>query len=212
MSAEPCLNICEIFYSLQGESTFAGLPCVFVRLADCNLDCSYCDTKYSHFSGKPMQIAEIVEAITDYPPVGLVEITGGEPLLQDNVTFLMQKLQEHGYQILLETNGSMYVGEVPDYVIKIMDVKTPGSGHGDSFMKWNLKCLNPQDELKFVITNFYDYAFARKFLDEHQLWDQTILFSPVQTALPASKLAEWILRDGIKARLQLQLHKLLDIK
>ncbi len=205
------LEVCEIFYSLQGESTYSGMPCIFIRISDCNLDCSYCDTRYSHQSGRKMSISQILEQIHSYPS-RLVEITGGEPLLQDESIPLIEALHEQNYTILLETNGSLYLGEIPDYVIKIIDVKTPGSGFGDSFMKWNLKCLKDQDELKFVLTSHYDYQFALDFINEHQLWGRTLLFSPVLSLLPATVLAAWMQNDGVQARLQLQLHRILDLK
>jgi 7-carboxy-7-deazaguanine synthase len=211
MREHTLLEVCEIFYSLQGESTYSGMPCVFIRLAECNLDCSYCDTKYSHQPGSRMSIPQVLDTIRQYPSQ-LVEITGGEPLLQDESIALMEALHEQNYRILLETNGSLYLGEVPDYVVKIIDVKTPGSGFGDSFMKWNLKCLKDQDELKFVLTSHYDYQFALDFINEHQLWERTLLFSPVLSILPAEVLAAWMQKDGVQARLQLQLHRILDLK
>ena len=208
---ENSLSICEIFYSIQGESTYAGFPCIFIRMAECNLNCSYCDTKYSHAPQPKVPISEIMAKVAQYP-ARLVEITGGEPLLQDNVTDLMEQLHEQGYEILLETNGSMYLGEVPDYVRKIVDVKTPGSGHGDSFPKWNLRYLQPHDELKFVMTSHYDYNFAKAFINTHELGNKTLLFSPVTNLLSAETLAEWMLRDGIKARLQIQLHRIINLR
>lgn len=205
------LNICEIFYSLQGESTCSGLPCVFVRLSGCNLNCSYCDTKYASLPGKSMPLNDILTEIGKYP-CKLVEITGGEPMLQDECLDLMEVLHSQEYQIMLETNGSIYLGDVPAYVKKIIDVKTPGSGHGDSFMKWNLKLLNAQDELKVVITCYDDFRFARDFIEHNSLRDRVILFSPVTSVLRPETLAEWMLRDGVPARLQLQLHRLLKMQ
>ncbi|MDP2172502.1 MAG: radical SAM protein [Candidatus Cloacimonadaceae bacterium] len=205
------LNICEIFYSLQGESTFSGMPCIFIRLSGCNLDCSYCDTKYAFAEGREISITEILIEIAKYP-CKLVEITGGEPMLQDECISLMETLHTQEYRIMLETNGSIYLGDVPSYVKKILDVKTPGSGFGASFMKWNLKLLNPSDELKFVITCYDDYRFARDFLDRNSCKDNIILFSPVLSVLPAETLVEWMLRDGVSARLQLQLHRLLKLR
>lgn len=205
------LEICEIFYSLQGESTYAGYPCIFIRLADCNLDCLYCDTRYSHAPGKRMTIPEIISEVQKYP-AKLVELTGGEPVLQDEITELISALNELDYKVLLETNGSLYLGEIQDYVIKIVDVKCPGSGEGESFMKWNMKFLKEHDELKFVLSTFYDYQFALKFIEDNALWGKTIHFSPVSRFLKAEDLALWILRDGLNVRLQLQLHKLLNIQ
>lgn len=205
------LEIGEIFYSIQGESTYAGLPCCFIRLAQCNLNCSYCDSRFSHRPGKMMDLDEIMNALTAYP-VKLVEITGGEPVLQDDVVDLMELLHEAGYEILLETNGSLYLGDIPDYVVKIVDVKTPGSGHGDSFMKWNLRFLQPHDQIKFVLTAHHDYRFALDFIRQHELEGRILLFSPVTFLLPPSRLAQWMLADGVPARLHLQLHQLLNLK
>ena len=205
------LEICEIFYSLQGESTFAGLPCIFIRLAGCNLHCVYCDSLYSHTPGEMMSVANIMQQLHSHP-CKLVEITGGEPLYQDEVLDLITALEEDGYTILLETNGSLYLGDIPASVHKIIDVKTPGSGEGESFMKWNLKFILPHDEIKFVLTNFYDYAFAKAFIQTNSLEQLTILFSPVTSVLPAQQLAQWMLRDGLRVRLQLQLHKIINIE
>ncbi|MBP7309927.1 MAG: radical SAM protein [Candidatus Cloacimonetes bacterium] len=208
---EQHLNICEIFYSLQGESTYAGYPCVFIRLAECNLRCSYCDTAYAFGKGRSMSISSIMEQIKSHA-CKLVEITGGEPLYQDEVIFLMEALHKEDYKLLLETNGSLYLGEVPDYVIKIVDVKTPGSGMQHSFMKWNLKFLQKHDELKFVLTNYPDYRFARDFIAANKPQVAAIHFSPVPSLLDPLELAGWMLEDGIEAKLSLQLHKLLNFK
>ncbi len=208
---EKHLNITEIFYSLQGESSYAGYPCVFVRLAGCNLRCSYCDTQYAFGEGSSLAISAIIEQVKQYP-AKLVEITGGEPLFQEDVLSLMEELHSQSFTILLETNGSLYLGDVPNYVIKIVDVKTPGSGMGDSFMKWNLKFLQPHDELKFVLTNYPDYRFALDFIAANQPSVANIHFSPVTCVLEPSTLAAWMLEDGVHARLSLQLHKLLNIK
>jgi len=205
------LEVCEIFYSLQGESSYMGRPCIFIRLSGCNLRCSYCDTKYSYAEGEFRTLASILSEIEQYP-CKLVELTGGEPLWQNDSIPLMHLLLEQGYTVLLETNGSLYLEDVPQAVIKIVDVKCPGSGCPDSFMLWNLKCLEPQDELKFVLTNYADYVFARDFLQVHKLTDRTIHFSPVTSVLPPEILAEWLLKDGLKVKLSLQLHKLLNLR
>lgn len=204
------LEICEIFYSLQGESSHAGRPCAFIRLSGCNLSCSYCDTRQSWAQGKRMDFSQIRRELAAYP-VKLVEFTGGEPLLQDEACELMPLLHDDGYEILLETNGSLYLGDVPDYVAKIVDVKCPGSGWGGSFPKWNLRFLQPHDELKFVLTSHIDYSFALDFIREHKLGGRMIHFSPVTSVLPAETLAAWMLADGAPARLQLQLHKILRL-
>ena len=143
------LNICEIFYSLQGESTYSGLPCIFIRLSGCNLRCSWCDTTYTWSNGKEMSIEQILQEIRKYP-CSLVEITGGEPLLQKRTIELMEILHQEKYRILLETNGTQSLQNVPDYVVKIVDVKCPGSGFGESFLMENLNFLLPVDEIKFV--------------------------------------------------------------
>ncbi len=207
---EKHLNITEIFYSLQGESSYAGYPCIFIRLSECNLRCSYCDTQYAFGKGKSLAISSIMEQVTQYP-CKLVEITGGEPMYQDDVSELFNALHAMGYTILLETNGSIYLGDVPSYVIKIVDVKTPGSGASESFMKWNLKCLQPHDELKFVLTSYRDYLFAIDFIAQHTPTVQAIHLSPVQSLLDPKELASWMLEDGINAKLSLQLHKTLQI-
>ncbi len=207
---EKHLNITEIFYSLQGESSYTGYPCIFIRLSECNLRCSFCDTQYAFGKGKSLAISSIMEQVSNYP-CKLVEVTGGEPMFQDDVTELFSALQESGYKVLLETNGSLYLGDVPDYVIKIVDVKTPGSGVAESFMKWNLKCLKPHDELKFVLTGYHDYRFALDFLAQHSPTVNAIHFSPVQSLLNPNDLASWMLEDGVNAKLSLQLHKILRI-
>ncbi|HOY83722.1 MAG TPA: radical SAM protein [Candidatus Syntrophosphaera sp.] len=205
------LSVCEIFYSLQGESSFAGRPCVFIRLSGCNLRCSYCDTRYAWGPGTKMEIPEILSEIHRYP-TRLVEVTGGEPLWQEQTYALLSALCAEGYTCLLETNGSLWLEEMPAEVVRIIDVKCPGSGCGDSFMKWNLKQLKPRDELKFVLTSPWDYRFALDFIRANSLQDRTIHFSPVTSVLKPETLAKWMLRDGVTARLQLQLHRILDLK
>lgn len=208
---EQHLNISEIFYSLQGESNYSGYPCVFIRLAECNLRCSYCDTQYAFGKGRSMSISAIMDVVKSHP-TRLAEVTGGEPLYQDELIYLIEALHQEEYQILLETNGSLYLGDIPTYVIKIVDVKTPGSGVKDSFMKWNLKFLQPHDELKFVLTNYRDYLFARDFIKANDPQVAAIHFSPVPGILTAQDLSSWLLADGLHAKLSLQLHKLLNIR
>ncbi|HQG93583.1 MAG TPA: radical SAM protein [Candidatus Syntrophosphaera sp.] len=205
------LSVCEIFYSLQGESSFAGCPCVFVRLSGCNLRCSYCDTQYAWGPGKEMEVGEILCEVRKFP-TRLVEVTGGEPLWQEDTYALLRDLCKEGYACLLETNGSLWLEDMPDEVIRIIDVKCPGSGCGDSFMKWNLKRLKPRDELKFVLTSPWDYRFALDFIAANTLQDRTIHFSSVTSVLKPETLARWMLRDGVTAKLQPQLHKILDLK
>ncbi|HPN27045.1 MAG TPA: radical SAM protein [Candidatus Cloacimonas sp.] len=208
---EKHLNVTDIFYSLQGESTYSGYPCIFIRLSECNLRCSYCDTQYAFGKGKSMAISSILEQIKKYP-CSLTEITGGEPLFQEDIDALFEALHNAKYDILLETNGSISINNVPNYVIKIVDVKTPGSGMENSFLLANLQFLNTQDELKFVITDKVDYKFALSFIKQHNPSVKTIHFSPVTEVLNASELSKWMLEDGVKAKLTLQLHKIIGLE
>ncbi len=204
------LNLSEIFYSIQGESTYAGLPCIFIRLAGCNLKCKYCDTKYSYDTKFSLETQEILNKIKIYSPVKLVEITGGEPLLQEEVYTLFELLNNNNYKILLETNGSINLQKVPQYVTKIVDVKCPGSGYEDSFLKENLKHISfGKDEIKFVILDRHDYDWAKDFIKKHDLQKYIILFSPVLEKLESQKLAKWIIEDKLPVRMQLQLHKII---
>ena len=201
------INLAEIFFSIQGESSFAGLPCIFIRFAGCNLRCNYCDTKFAYETEFTMEISGIMKIIREYSPVKLVEITGGEPLLQSEIYDLISALSKENYLILLETNGSLYLGKIPPEVIKIVDVKCPGSGEGDSFLLENLRFLNFDDELKFVIADYKDYEWAKDFIEKNKLKMKNILFSAVFEKLPPQKLGEWILQDKLPVRLQLQLQK-----
>lgn len=216
------MYLIEIYKSVQGESSFAGLPCIFVRLAGCNLRCSWCDSEYTFTGGYKSTIDEVMSRVRKLAPVKLVEITGGEPMLQEReVVPLMQKLLEEGYEVLIETSGERPLENVPKAVHKIVDVKCPASGEGGSFCVSNLDALTPADELKFVIADRADYEFARNFVREHQLERKTrnILFSPAfrKDAGPArdarnclldpGEMVEWMLADGLSARLGLQIHK-----
>lgn len=204
------LNLSEIFYSIQGESTCAGLPCIFIRLAGCNLRCKYCDTTYGYETSFSLEPGEILQEIQKYEPVKLVEITGGEPLLQEEVYTLFELLDKNNYKILLETNGSIKLEKVPHYVTKIVDVKCPGSGEENSFLLGNLKHISPRkDEIKFVILDRRDYDWAKDFIKKHNLQKYIILFSPVLEKLESQKLARWITEDKLPVRMQLQLHKLI---
>nr|MDK2850435.1 7-carboxy-7-deazaguanine synthase [Candidatus Cloacimonadota bacterium] len=205
------LEISEIFYSLQGESSYAGMPCTFVRLAGCNLRCSYCDTKYSYAPGEQIAISQIMAEVAKYPS-SLVELTGGEPLMQDNSILLLTQLLGKGYRVLLETNGSLTLRQVPAQVIKIVDIKCPASGMGDSFLINNLDYLTVNDELKFVISDRGDYVFAREFVRSHELLGYTIHFSPVYQTMKPEELADWILKDGLEVKLSLQLHRILNLR
>lgn len=200
------IKINEIFYSIQGESSMNGMPCVFIRLTYCNLRCSYCDTEYSFHEGKDMSIDDILEKIKEYN-CNLIEVTGGEPLLQIESISLMKKLLEKDYQVMLETGGSLPIKKVPKEVIKIVDFKCPTSNmHKKNH--WDIvNDLQPHDEVKFVIGNYEDYQWSKDKIDKYSLHNNNILLSPVHDVLEAKLLSEWVLKDGIKARVQLQLHK-----
>ena len=202
------LTINEIFHSIQGESTHAGRPCVFVRLTACDLRCSWCDTPYAFHEGRKMSLDEVMEQVGAYG-CRLVEITGGEPLLQRDVYPLMQRLLDEGYAVMLETGGHHSISEVPSNVVRIVDVKCPASGEADRNHWANLDLLTPRDEVKFVIKDRADYEFARDVVQRHQLPGRcaAILFSPVHDVLAPRDLAAWILADGLPVRLQLQSHK-----
>ena len=202
------MKVNEIFYSLQGESSFAGWPCIFIRLTGCNLHCSWCDTEYAYEEGADMSIQSIVDEVKKYP-CNLVEITGGEPLLQDEITVLVEALAMKGKTILVETNGSQDIRKVnPQSCIRILDLKGPSSGHKDDMDWMNLGRLSERDEIKFVIADHLDYVWAKDVVQKHHLTDQHIvLFSPVSVQCDPKDLAQWILDDGLSVRLQLQLHK-----
>jgi 7-carboxy-7-deazaguanine synthase len=202
------LTINEIYSSIQGESTHAGRPCVFVRLTACDLRCSWCDTPYAFTEGHKMSLDEVMRDVEKETPT-VVEITGGEPLLQKDVIPLMERLLASGRTVLLETGGHRSIEQVPRAVVKIVDVKCPGSGEAAN-MHWpNLDLLAPHDEVKFVIKDREDYEYARDVLRRHQLADRTaaVLFSPVHGVLDPKQLATWILEDALPVRLQVQLHK-----
>jgi 7-carboxy-7-deazaguanine synthase len=202
------LTVNEIFHSIQGESTHAGRPCVFVRLTACDLRCSWCDTPYAFYEGRKMAVDEVVTKVRDYG-CDVVEITGGEPLLQKDVYPLMDHLLAEGHTVLLETGGHVSVEQVPLGVFRVIDVKCPGSGEADKMYWANLDCLRPTDEVKFVIKDRADYDFARRVVEERQLIGRcaAVLFSPVHGVLDPKPLAEWILADRLGVRLQLQAHK-----
>lgn len=217
------MQITEIYKSLQGESTYAGLPCVFVRLTGCNLRCMWCDSEYTFTGGRKMSGEEILEEVARLSPDGgLVEITGGEPMLQEReLVPLMRQLIERGYRVLLETSGERPLQKVPAEVVKIVDAKCPNSGEADTFDLENLESLQPHDEIKFVLNGRTDYEFAREFTRRHQLAERVnaVLFSPAfrkdatgardssHCLLDPQELAEWMLADNVPARLGLQLHK-----
>jgi 7-carboxy-7-deazaguanine synthase len=201
------LTVNEIFHSIQGESTRAGHPCVFVRLTACDLRCTWCDTPYSFYEGRKMSIDDVVKAVDEYG-CPLVEITGGEPLLQDEVYPLMQRLLDSGHTVMLETGGHRPIDRVPGAVIKVVDVKCPGSGEAEKNYWPNLDALAPHDEVKFVIADRADYEFARDVVKGKLSGRRSpILFSPVHGTLDPKQLSEWVLADRLPVQVQLQLHK-----
>ncbi len=205
------MKITEIFYSIQGESSYAGQPCVFVRTTGCNLRCVWCDTEYAFYGGLDMSVDEVFEEIERLGHgCRLVELTGGEPLLQRDIGDLARRLVSAGYSVLCETSGSVTVGRVPAEVVKIMDIKCPGSGEAEANDWRNLELLKPgQDELKFVIAGREDYEWAVRQLGERDLDRFVVHFSPEFDSMDLRELAEWILADGLPVRVQLQLHKLI---
>jgi 7-carboxy-7-deazaguanine synthase len=217
------MQITEIFKSIQGESTYAGLPCVFVRLTGCNLRCNWCDSEYTFTGGCKMSQQQVFAEVQRLGPTGgLVEITGGEPMLQErDLLPLMNRLLESGYRVLLETSGERPLARVPPDIVKIVDVKCPDSAEDGSFDLDNLQALNPHDEIKFVLSSRADYEFARDFTRRHNLANRVnaVLFSPAfrkeasgtrdssHCLLDPQQLAEWMLADNVPARLSLQIHK-----
>ena len=203
------IKINEIYLSVQGESTHTGLPCIFIRLSGCNLRCSWCDTAYAFHEGKNMSIDEILQKVANFG-IRLVEITGGEPLMQDNVYTLMRKLIKKGYKVMLETGGSISLERVPKEVIKIMDLKCPGSGEQEKNNLDNLKLLVPHDEVKFVILDKKDYEWSRDIIKRYKINETArILMSPVFDKLELKEIVKWILKDRLPVRLQTQLHKII---
>lgn len=216
------MYLIEIYKSVQGESSFAGRPCIFVRLAGCNLRCSWCDSEYTFAGGYKLSEDEVVAKIAELAPVKLIEFTGGEPLLQEReLVPLMQRLLHDGFELMIETSGERPVENVPKAVHKIIDVKCPGSGEAGRFRMTNLACLTERDEVKFVITTRDDYEYARNFIRDNALEGRPgeILLSPAFSKTPSPErttgnclldpreLVEWMLADGLKARLSLQIHK-----
>jgi 7-carboxy-7-deazaguanine synthase len=204
------LQISEIFYSMQGESSHAGYPCLFLRLSGCNLRCSYCDAKYTYEEqGSPTPLSTLLTEAARYPNA-LIEITGGEPLLQVGVYPLMDGLLAAGRTVLLETNGSLNIARVPREVVKILDLKCPDSGMAEKMDLANLDLLTPHDEIKFVVSSRPDYDWAKAMIADHRLAKKaTLILSPVIGRLAPALLAQWLMADALPARLQLQLHTLL---
>ena len=204
------LIVNEIFFSIQGESVYAGCPCIFIRLTGCNLRCSYCDTPYAYEGGVAMQLSEIMHRISLYP-CRLVEITGGEPLLQSDTPELISRLLLKDYSVLMETNGSFDILSVDSRCVKIIDIKCPGSGESHRFNMENLSAMGAKDQVKFVICHREDYDYAKDKLKKipRNVPDHHALFSPAAGILSPADLADWILEDGLNVRLHLQLHRII---
>lgn len=205
------LKVNEIFFSIQGESSYAGRPCVFVRLTGCNLRCSYCDTRYAYKEGKELEIADIVNRVTSHH-CPLVQVTGGEPLIQEETPALIYCLLEEGYEVLMETNGSQDISQVDDRCVKIVDIKCPSSGQISHNDLGNLDRLTDHDEVKFVIADRTDYEFAKQILDltdTKPFRKNPVHFSPAFGRIEPRTLAEWILQDHLNVRLHLQHHKVI---
>jgi 7-carboxy-7-deazaguanine synthase len=199
------MKVCEIFASIQGESSLIGIPMVFIRLTGCNLRCTYCDTKYAYTEGQEMSIKTIINTVKNFR-LKFVEITGGEPLLQTEVYELMDELVKN-YNVLLETNGSLSIEKVNSKIKVIMDIKTPGSGMSDKNYLENLNFLKKSDEVKFVLTDRNDYDWAKDFIKKNNINVREILFSPAFGSLNPQDLARWILEDALPVRMNLQIHK-----
>ena len=204
------LIVNEIFYSIQGETTTAGFSSVFVRLAGCNLDCAYCDTRYARDIGTAMEMDAIILGIEKYPSADHVTVTGGEPMLQTSTLVLLKRILDRGWKCQMETNGSILLKDVPEKVRKIVDVKTPSSGEADSFEMRNLKYLNDRDEIKFVISNLADYEFSKDFIGKYCAKKGVVInFSPASGAMTGTILADLIVKERLPVRLNLQIHKIL---
>jgi 7-carboxy-7-deazaguanine synthase len=203
------LSVCEIYRSIQGESSFTGYPCVFVRLGGCNLQCDYCDTQYAREKGTPMPENAVLERVESYR-CGLVEVTGGEPLLQQETPELVKTLLQEGHTVLVETNGSLDIRRLPEGAIRIMDIKCPGSGMSE-YNRWeNIAALKKTDEIKFVVSDDSDYRWMKDVIQTRlSRSEASISVSPVHGKMDAARLAEFILRDRLNVRLQIQLHKIL---
>jgi 7-carboxy-7-deazaguanine synthase len=204
------MRINEIFYSIQGESSFMGRPFAFVRLTGCNLRCTYCDTAYAFYEGAEMSVAEIIRKMEEFP-TKFALVTGGEPMLQKSVHELFDELVKRGYTVLLETGGQMPLAQVDSRVHKIVDFKCPSSGMEAHNLYENVQCLNPADEVKFVVADRNDFDWSCALIRRYDLTSRVsnVLFSPVHSKLPYAEIAEWVLRSGLPVRLQLQLHKII---
>lgn len=201
------MDVCEIFYSIQGESTYSGLPCVFIRTSGCNLRCSYCDTRYAYQGGVDIPVARILAQVRSYE-CHLVEITGGEPLLQEDLNLLISSMLEDGYEVLLETNGSLSIESVDPRVVKIMDLKCPDSGMSQRICWENLQHLTGHDQVKFVLSSRRDYEWAKGIMAKYPLLSEIeVLISTAFGALEPKDVVKWMLDDRLDARFQLQIHK-----
>ncbi|HDO35459.1 MAG TPA: radical SAM protein [Nitrospirae bacterium] len=200
------LLVCETFRSIQGESSYAGYPCFFIRLTGCNLRCTYCDTVYAYEGGQETEIEALIDDATG-SGLGLVEVTGGEPLLQENAFILISGLADEGFKVLVETNGSRDISKLDKRCVAIIDIKTPGSGMAGRMDFGILKRLRKQDEIKFVITSPDDYVWSKGVIKEYGLKEERVLFSPSTGAVKPEDLAGWMLDDGLSVRLNLQIHK-----
>ncbi len=201
------MKVCEIYTSIQGESSYAGMPCTFIRMTGCNLRCTYCDTAYAYSEGTNLAEEDILKKVRD-AGIQLVEVTGGEPLLQQGVFHLITRLVEEGFAVMLETNGSQDIKDINREAIIILDIKTPGSGmHGEMNFS-NMEMLKPNDEVKFVITSREDYVWSKEIIGRYRLNEKCrLLFSPAYGMLDPEDLAKWILGDRLRVRLNLQLHR-----
>lgn len=203
------LKINEVYYSLQGESTHSGRPCVFIRLTYCNLRCSYCDTKYAFYDGNEMTLSEIIDQIKVYG-CQLVEITGGEPLIQKNVLVLMRELCDDEFEVLLETAGHMDISGIDPRVKRIMDIKCPSSGESEKMLWDNIEHLKNDDEIKFVIGDRKDLKYVKEKIEKYSLSDRCpVIISPVFDKINNQEIAEWILKNNLPVRMQIQLHKVI---
>jgi len=201
------MKVCEIFSSIQGESSFAGIPCTFIRLTGCNLRCSYCDTSHAYYEGQEFTVDEVIREV-QRTGINLVEITGGEPLLQNEAHLLIKRLIDEGYKVLVETNGSQDIKNIDKKAIVILDIKTPNSGMSKEMDFSNLDYIKSSDEIKFVITNREDYEWSKDIIQKYKLMEKCkLLFSPAFGTLPPENLAKWIIGDKLRIRFNLQLHK-----
>jgi 7-carboxy-7-deazaguanine synthase len=201
------MRVCEIFMSIQGESSHTGMPCTFIRMTGCNLRCSYCDTTYAYDEGIEFSEEDIFKKVRN-AGIRLVEITGGEPLLQKGIYRLIERLLDDGYKVLIETNGSINIKDVNKRAVVILDIKTPGSGMCEEMDLSNIDYIKNNDEIKFVITDRIDYEWSKNIIQRYNLTNKCfILMSPAYGILPAEDLAKWMLEDRLEARLNLQIHK-----